>query len=353
MTAVILVGGEGTRLRPLTLKCPKNVVPLAGRPFLHLPLELLRRHGIRDVVLAIGYMPAMIKKAVGDGKRLGLRVQYVTEREPLGTGGAIRNARRLIHGPAVVLNGDVLTDLDLSKVIHEHRARKAVATIVLTRVEDPSAYGLVDIAKDGRVRRFMEKPSADEIKRTGLDTVNAGTYVLEPSAIDMIPPGVNHSVERGLFPRLVQQGAPIFAYVSDAYWLDIGTPEKYRQAHGDILHGKVRFEPGPRKKGNLWLGARLRLHPGAVLEGPLVIGDGTRIDADAQIGSLTAIGRNCRIGARAEISGSVLWDGVVIGEGAHVKDAILGHGCHIGDHARISPGTVLGDDAFVPRHSRL
>jgi len=312
MTAVILVGGEGTRLRPLTLKCPKNVVPLAGRPFLHLPLELLRRHGIRDVVLAIGYMPAMIKKAVGDGKRLGLRVQYVTEREPLGTGGAIRNARRLIHGPAVVLNGDVLTDLDLSKVIHEHRARKAVATIVLTRVEDPSAYGLVDIAKDGRVRRFMEKPSADEIKRTGLDTVNAGTYVLEPSAIDMIP-----------------------------------------QAHGDILHGKVRFEPGPRKKGNLWLGARLRLHPGAVLEGPLVIGDGTRIDADAQIGSLTAIGRNCRIGARAEISGSVLWDGVVIGEGAHVKDAILGHGCHIGDHARISPGTVLGDDAFVPRHSRL
>lgn len=353
MTAVILVGGEGTRLRPLTLHCPKNVVPVVGRPFLHLPLELLKKHGIRDVVLCIGYLPERIREAVGDGRKLGMRVRYAIERIPLGTGGAIRNARKYLDGAAVVVNGDVLTDLDLTAVLKQHKARGAKATVVLTQVEDPSAYGLVEIAPDDRVLRFLEKPSPDELKDLALNTVNAGTYVLDPAVIEMIPPGVNYSLERGLFPSLLQQNVPFYAHVSSAYWLDIGTPEKYRQAHIDILYGKTRFEPALRHQGNVWLGKRTRVATTAVLEGPLALGDGAVVGEFAGIGALTVVGAGCRVGARAHIEGSVLWENCEIGEAARVTDAVLGTGCRIGDHAVIAAGTILGDHAIVPRFSRL
>ncbi len=236
MKAILLAGGKGTRLRPLTIHTPKPIVPIFDRAFLHYQIDLLRQlPEIDEVILSLNYQPRRIEEIFGDGAGTGVRIRYVVEPAPLGTGGAIRFASQGITDTIVVFNGDVMTSVDVKSVVAMHRERGAKATIVLTPVDNPSAYGLVETEADGSVRRFLEKPGADEIT---CDTINAGIYVLEPDTFDRIPKDVSYSIERGYFPSLVERSEPFFAYVDRGYWIDIGTPEKYIQVHRDMFDGR-------------------------------------------------------------------------------------------------------------------
>ena len=346
MKAVILAGGEGTRLRPLTLQLPKPVAPIANVPFLGYQLDLLRRHGITEAILSLGYRPDRIEAVLGDGSRFGVRLRYVVEQSPLGTAGAFKNAEPFLDGPAVVFNGDILCDFDLTEILGSHRRRSAAATLTLTRVENPSAYGLVETGEDGRIARFLEKPGLDQVT---CDTINAGLYVLEPEVLKAIPAGVNTSFEREVFPGLLARGRPVHAYISPGYWIDIGTPSKYLQAHRDILQGRFvapvagfRFSrSGPPRQegcaGFVW---------NSVVASSARIGKGSRI-----LGC--AIDRDCRVGEGAVIDGSVLWKGVQVGEGAQLRGCILGSGSRVGPHAVVGEGVVLGDDSRLSAYSRL
>src|SRR5437764_15094910 len=236
MKAILLAGGKGTRLRPLTIHTPKPIVPIFERPFLHYQLDLLKQvPEIDEVILSLNYQPRRIEEIFGDGSAAGLSLRYVVEPAPLGTAGAVRYAGESLHESVVVFNGDVLTEVDLAAVIALHRERKAQATIVLTPVENPSAYGLVETDAIGNILRFLEKPSASEIT---CDTINAGIYVLEPDTFDRIPRETPWSIERSFFPSLVERGEPFVAYVYRGYWIDIGTSEKYMQVHRDIMDGR-------------------------------------------------------------------------------------------------------------------
>ena len=346
MKAVILAGGEGTRLRPLTLQVPKPVVPIANVPFLGYQLDLLRRHGISEAILSLGYRPDRIEAELGDGSRFGIRLRYVVEQSPLGTGGAFKNAEPFLDGPAVVFNGDILCDFDLTEILRSHRRRSAAATLTLTRVDNPSAYGLVETGGDGRVARFLEKPGRDQVT---CDTINAGLYVLEPEVLKTIPAGVNTSFERTVFPGLVAGGRPVFAYISPGYWIDIGTPQKYLQAHRDIFEG--RFAPPA---------AAFRFSPAGPPDpaGCSALVRNSVVAASARLGSQSrilgsAVDRDCQVGDGAIIEDSVLWKGVQVGEGARLRGCILGNGCRIGSHAVVGDGVVLGDDSRLSANGRL
>src|SRR5215213_8317150 len=246
MQALILAGGKGTRLRPLTVYTPKPIVPICNRPFLLYQIDTLRRAGITDITLSLSYQPSKIEQLLGDGSDFGVKLKYAVEPQPMGTAGAYKFAEDLIRDRTVVFNGDVLTDLDLKAVIREHNERQAVASIVLAPVENPSVYGLVETETDGRIRRFLEKPKPDEIT---VNTINAGTYILEPRVLDLIPPGESYSFEYGLFPQLLESGEPFYAHIPQrTYWMDIGTPARYLQAHEDMLANRVtRFHLKDRR----------------------------------------------------------------------------------------------------------
>ncbi|HYP53034.1 MAG TPA: nucleotidyltransferase family protein, partial [Pyrinomonadaceae bacterium] len=250
MQALILAGGKGTRLRPLTVYTPKPVVPICNRPFLLYQIDTLGRAGIKNITLSLSYQPSKIEQQIGDGSDYGVEIKYTVEPQPMGTAGAYKFAAELIRERTIVFNGDILTDLDLEAVLREHEERKASATIVLAPVENPSAYGLVETGGDGRVRRFIEKPKPDELDEVTVNTINAGTYVLEPHLLDYIPAGESYSFEYGLFPDLLKRGESFYAHVpAEAYWIDIGTPARYLQAHADLLAGRVRNADIPARRG--------------------------------------------------------------------------------------------------------
>ena len=344
MQAVILVGGEGTRLRPLTYGTPKPMVPLFGVPILERTLSRLSHAGIDHVILAAGYLPAAIERHFGDGSRLGMRITYVVEREPLGTAGAIRNVAEHIVGPFFVLNGDVLTSLDLQAMIAEHEAKRGVGVLHAIRVDDPSAFGCIVRDGDGRISRFVEKPPRDEAPT---DEINAGTYLLEPSVLDLIPAGRNVSIEREVFPQLLASGAALYSYATSDYWLDLGRPDQYLQAHYDVLSGKTSLGPSadPTQRLGSMFGSMASAPSGIV---PAVfIGNGVAIDERATIGPLATIGDGSAIGRDARVRGSVLWDGVVIGEGAEIAGAIIASNARIGAGAVIDAGAVIGHGVEV------
>jgi mannose-1-phosphate guanylyltransferase len=338
LQALILAGGEGTRLRPLTSTMPKPVVPLAGRPFISFMLEWLRRHGVDDVILSCGFMADGVRAVLGDGSALGLRLRYLEEPRPLGTGGALKYAEDLLDERFLMLNGDVLTDIDLTAQLRQHEQTGARATLALIPVDDPSAYGLVRRNGDLSVREFLEKPSEDQIDT---NLVNAGAYILERSVLDvMAPAGTTISIEREVFPRLV--GAGLYGYEASGYWLDIGTPERYMQATYDILEGIVQTELGARlaeASHTLVDGARIA---GRVVA-PAYIGEGSVVAAGAIVGGRTVLGRDVVVGEGAHVEGSVLLDGARVGARSTVKGAILGAGASVGEHCHIDGGVVLGE----------
>ncbi len=350
MTAVILAGGKGTRLRPLTLHTPKPIVPILSRPFLALQIELLKSTGIEKIVLSLSYQPRRIEEIFGNGSDLGVSIHYTMEPEPLGTAGAVKNAEALLSNRTVVFNGDVLSDLDLSAVLRFHEEVGAKATIVLTPVANPSAYGLVETAEDGRVRRFLEKPSYDEIT---CDTINAGVYVLEPELLEYIPKGTNYSFERGFFPHLLAEGVPFFAYVHRGYWIDIGTPEKYLKVHRDILSRVLPFRGFHPNAGGTYVDPEATVEAGSRLTGPAYIGAGSVVKSRAVIEPYAVVGPNCRIEEGATVSDSVLWSNVRIGEEARVDGALIGRSAHVGHHAVVDRGVVLGDKSVITDYSRI
>ena len=351
MKAVILAGGFGTRLRPLTLEIPKPIVPVFDRPFLYHQIDLLRRvPDIDEVVLSLNYRPDRIEERVG-GAEAGLPLRYRVEPHPLGTGGAVKFASRGIDDTVLVLNGDVLADVDLNAVVARHRERRAVATIVLAPVEDPSAYGVVETDEDGNVRRFIEKPDPDQI--TG-DTINAGIYVLEPATFGRIPDDTAWSLERQYFPSLVDRGETFVAHVDRGYWIDIGTPASYMQAHRDLMAG--RYAAGPfagEAAGAVRRGPQCRVAAGAELAGPCFLGDGCVVEEGARVGAESVIGAGCAIGPRAVVERSIVWEGTTVEADAAVRGAILGRSCRVGAAAEIGAGTVLGNRSAVAAHSRL
>ena len=342
MQAIVLAGGKGSRLRPLTTHTPKPVVPIANKPFLLYQIELLKRADIRDIILSLSYQPQKIEDKIGDGADYDARISYVVETTPLGTAGAYRNADSLIRETAVVLNGDILTDIDLNSVIAFHRSNKALATIVLAPVANPEEYGLVKLADNARVVRFQEKPKPEEVTS---NTINAGMYVLEPRVLDFIPEAEAFTFEYGLFPRLVELGEPVFGYMWPGYWRDIGWPDSYLQANLDVLAGKVNLLGKPRQtRGE-------KFDPEAAIDAISVVDSSCTIKAGAQIIN-SVISRNCFVEDRARIENSVVRGGSRIGTAADVRDAVIGKGCHIGRAVSVS-GAVLGDKSVLTDYSQV
>jgi len=347
MQALILAGGEGTRLRPLTSTVPKPVVPLVDRPFIAFMLDWLRGHGVEDVVISCGFMAAGVHNVLGDGSAYGVRLRYVEEPEPLGTGGAVKFAEPLLDERFLVLNGDVLTDIDLTAQLAEHDRAGARATLALVPVEDPSAYGLVRLGDGGAVSEFVEKPSPDRIDT---NLINAGAYVLHRDVLDAIPTGRCVSIEREVFPGLV--GAGLHGFAADGYWLDIGTPQRYLQATYDILDGAVRTSVTDGFDG-----ARLAVAPDAEvagrLVGPAVVGPRARIGEGAHVSGRTVIARGAEIGAGAHVDGSVVLDGAVVGPHSTLTCCIVGPGVRIGEHCQIGKEVVLGEGVTVGAENQL
>jgi NDP-sugar pyrophosphorylase family protein len=330
------------------------VVPLLGRPFLAYQLALLREHGVTDVILACSYRVDDVKQALGEGEHLGVRLRYVVEREPLGTGGGIRNAADLARGTVFVLNGDVLTDADLTAMRRFHETHGSRTTIFLTPVEDPRAYGLVERHADGRLARFREKPTAEEPITT--NTINAGIYLLDAALLARIPTGRVVSIEREFFPALIGDGVPAYGWSADCYWRDIGSPAAYRAAQLDMLDGRVRTPlppPGREVRAGLWLGEGVEVAADATLTPPAVVGDGVRVAGGAGVGPHAVVGRGCRIGPRARVMSSILWERVSLGAQAVASGCVLGSDVSVGAHAEVGAGVILQSGAVVAERSKL
>jgi mannose-1-phosphate guanylyltransferase len=354
MQAVILAGGQGTRLRPLTATVPKPIVTLVDRPFISFMLEWLRRHGVDDVIMSCGFLAGSVRDVLGDGSRLGLRLRYVEEPEPRGTAGALKLAEPLLDERFLMLNGDVLTDIDLTAQLAQHEATGAVGTLALVPVADPSAYGLVLLEQDRAVREFIEKPSAEEPPPGNL--ISAGAYVLQREVLDLVPPDRNVSIEREVWPRLV--GAGLYGYPSESYWLDIGTPARYLQGTFDIIAGNVDT-PVRARLGDDWLAVA----DGAELSGrvapPAVIERGVRVAPGAHVGSLVVLGEEVSVGAGSVVERAVVLAGTKIEDDCELRDCIVGPSCRIGHGSRISGGAVLGEgvrlgsDNVITRGARI
>jgi mannose-1-phosphate guanylyltransferase len=331
--AVVLVGGKGTRLRPLTVRTPKPMLPTAGVPFLHHVLTRARDAGVDHVVLATSYRPDVFRDGIDDGSKLGLRVDYVTEVEPMGTGGGIRNVADLLESgpddPVVILNGDVLSGHELGAQVDRHLAAGADVTLHLTEVEDPRAFGCVPTDDGGRVTAFLEKAPHPVTNR-----VNAGCYVFRRSVIDAIPADRPVSVERETFPQLVSSGAVVLGHVEVAYWLDVGTPAAFVQGSCDLVRGLLASPalPGP-------VGESLLL-------------EGAQVAADAVVTGGTVVGRAATVGRGAVVEGSVLLDGAVVGNGATVRGSVIGAAASVGDRT-VLDGAVVGDEASVGADNEL
>jgi mannose-1-phosphate guanylyltransferase len=349
MQAVVLVGGQGTRLRPITYSVPKALVPLRNRPFMGYMVDFLRAGGITGAVLSIGYLPDPIQNYIASRNDLDdFCIQYAVEEQALGTAGGLKNAEPYLgDGPLVVVNGDVLSGLDLRAAIEVHKASDALATLTLTSVEDPTSFGLVEVDHEMRVRRFLEKPAADEVTT---NLVNAGVYVMEREVLDMIPADREVSIEREIFPELQAMGR-LRANVSSAYWRDIGTPRSYLAAAHDALSGAVG---APREDfeyrdvdPSVLLGKNVKLLP------PVSLAAGCKIDSLATIGGRSSLGEGCHVGYGAVVEGSILMEGAEIESGAVVRGSIIGPRARVGEHAIVRGLSVLGAECVVGERNVL
>ena len=346
MQALILAGGKGTRLRPLTVYTPKPIVPVLNKPFLLYQIELLRRAGIKDITLSLSYQPDKIEHLLGNGSEYGVNLRFITEPAPMGTGGAYKYAAEAIRETTVVFNGDILTDLDISEVIKLHREKSAEATIALVGVENPSAYGLVETEADGKVLRFREKPKPEELADLTTNNINAGIYVLEPTILDIIPAGENYSFEYNVFPDILAHEKPFFSYVMEKnYWRDLGTSESYLDAHHDFLSGKIRNFDIERE-------TNADISHTATIDKNSVVGQTCIIKPGAKIINST-IGEGVHIEEKAIIENSIIWAHTRISSQAHIRNAIIGRSCFIGKNAIVTDGAVLGDKTSLTDYTKI
>ena len=347
MQALILAGGQGTRLRPLTLTVPKPVVPIIDRPHMVHMIEWLKGYGVDDVVLACGHMSQGIKDALGDGTSAGARIRYVEEPEPRGTAGAIKEAEALLEERFLVLNGDILADLDLSPLLELHESTGSLASIGLIPVEDPSAFGVVVTDAANGVEAFVEKPAPGEAPT---NLINAGVYVLERVILDDVPAGQDVSIERDVFPRLA--GSGLHAIELGGHWIDIGTPERYLDAHWAVLEGEIGGGNGlDGGAGGVTIGFDCEVD--GEVAGAAWLDDEVTVGEGANVGPRVAIGAGSTIGAGATVTNSVLLTGVTVGEGAVIDGAIITHSAVIGEDEKLGPDVVVGERATVAAGSEL
>lgn len=338
MQALILAGGEGTRLRPLTIHTPKPIVPLANRPFLFYQIDLLKRAGIEDITLSLSYQPGKVETVFGNGEELGLHIRYVVEATPMGTAGAYKYSQEHLAQTTVVLNGDILTDVNIADVIAHHREKKAAATIVLSPVENPGAYGLVETESDGRVRRFVEKPKPEQIT---CNTINAGIYILEPDVLSYIPAGEKFSFEYQLFPALLAANAQFYAYTWPGYWIDIGAPHRYLRANDDLINGRLKSFDVVRPALTLSNGNGNGNGEAVKIDARSVIDSSCTFKPGVEIVN-SVLGPNCTLEERAKIENSVLLAGTRVGKAAEISESVVGKSCLIGRNTKVVNAT-LGD----------
>jgi mannose-1-phosphate guanylyltransferase len=349
--AVILVGGEGTRLRPLTYSTPKTMVPILNRPFLEHMLKYMKSHNIDDVVLALCYMPDHIRDYFGDGSAYGVKLTYVVESSPLGTAGAVKNVAQHLDDTFFVFNGDVFTNMDLTTMLETHRKKSAKATIALTSVDNPTMYGIVETDANGRVKRFVEKPKREAVTT---NMINAGTYILDPDLLHYIPASQSYMFETGLFPLLLERGDPFYSFKSHGYWIDIGTPPKYMKVNSDLLTSEIATDfPGSEYAKNVWVEEGCNIHPNAQIDGPAVIGRNCIIEAQAHIKGPSVIGPGCSIGAGSLIEKSIVWHNVSIGKSAKLRNCIVSDAVLIGEGCDIEAGCIIGNKVSIEQNTIL
>ncbi|MBU6217310.1 MAG: NDP-sugar synthase, partial [Acidobacteria bacterium] len=340
-----MAGGEGTRLRPLTSNMPKPMLPLVNRPMMEHIVDLLREHGITEIVVTLAFMPNVIRNYFGDGSEFGVQMVYATEESPLGTAGSVRNAMAELDDTFLVISGDVLTDVDLGAIVDDHRESGATATIGLVRVENPLEYGIVITGDDGGIERFLEKPTWGEVFS---DTINSGIYVLEPRVFDWIPEGVPVDFSSDVFPKLLQAGHRVTGSVAEGYWEDLGTLDAYVRAHKDILDERVRVTvPGFEVSPGVFVGEGSDISPEAQLVGPAVIGENCLVDAGVRLGEYAVLGTGVRVRTEGELERCVIHDNAYLGERVKLRGTVVGRAADLRRGARCEDGAVLGDEVFV------
>ena len=365
MKAIIMAGGEGTRLRPLTSLRPKPMVPIVNQPVMEHIVGLVKHHGITGVVATLAFMPQVIRDYFGDGEEWGISIEYAVEETPLGTAGSVKNAAELLprDEPFVVISGDALTDIDLTEVIEFHRASGGAVTIALKAVDDPLDFGVVVTDDNGRIERFLEKPTWGQVFS---DRINTGIYVVEPWVLDEIPDGTPYDFSSELFPKLMEKGHDIYGLVCDGYWCDVGSREGYLEVHRDILDGKAKiYIPGVHAREGLWISDSATVHVDARLGDKVVIGDNVTVRAGATVGDYAVIGDNCVIGADVRVTQSVVWEDTFIGANAKVSGsvlcrrvdvragAIIDNGASVGSESVVGKGAHIGADVQVYPYKRI
>jgi len=357
MKAVIIAGGLGTRLRPLTFNTPKPIVPVANRPFVMHQIELLRSHGATEIILNLHYLSESIKELLGDGRKFGIKLHYSIETNPLGTAGAVKNAEKYFAGEPliVVFNGDILTDINITEVIKFHKKKKARATLTLTPVDDPTSYGLVLTDKAGRVTEFIEKPSWERVQGLPKMDINAGIYILDPIIFAEVPRGVPVMFENKVFPDLLKKNEPVYGFESKNYWIDIGNPQKYQLAHEAILRGEISLFRiyGSRERGGIFIGANAEIDKTARIFGPSLIGEGVKIGAESTVKNCSVLGDRVVVGRGTSIEHSIIWEGCRIGDQVKLNGCILGYNCRIEDGVSILKGGVISDNTIIAKGSSI
>jgi mannose-1-phosphate guanylyltransferase / phosphomannomutase len=347
--AVVMAGGEGTRLRPLTSNQPKPMVPIVGKPCMEHILELVRSHGFEDVIVTVAFLPQAIRSYFSDGESLGLKIEYSVEESPLGTAGSVGLASDRLDETFLVISGDALCDIDLGKLVAFHKEKGAAVTIGLKSVDNPLEFGIVVTDEDGRVERFLEKPSWGQVFS---DTINTGIYVLEPEVMRHVPRDRPYDFSKELFPLLLEMGRPLYGYVCEGYWQDIGNLDQYRQANFDALDERVRLNvPGIRLRGNIWVGEGVDIQDVEGIEGPAFVGNYCRISPEASVGAYSVLETSVTLREGARIARSVVDAGTYIGQSAVVEGAIVGRRCEIRPHVRIQEGVAIGDEVVLGAES--
>ncbi|HEV2344138.1 MAG TPA: sugar phosphate nucleotidyltransferase, partial [Actinocrinis sp.] len=341
-----MAGGEGTRLRPMTANQPKPMLPVVNRPIMEHVLRLLRRHGFDETVVTVQFLASMVRNYFGDGEDFGMSLQYATEETPLGTAGSVKNAEDALRdGPFLVISGDALTDIDLSELVRFHKDNDALVTVGLTRVPDPLEFGIIIVDDDGRIQRFLEKPTWGQVFS---DTVNTGIYVMEPEVLAEFAPGQVADWSSDVFPRLLKRGAPLYGCITDGYWEDVGNHESYLRAQADVLAGRVQAEiDGFEMSPGVWVAEGAEVDPDAALKGPLAIGDYAKIEAGAQLREFTVIGSNVVVKEGAFLHRAVVHSNVYVGTGTTLRGCVIGKNTDVMRSARIEEDAVVGDECVI------
>lgn len=344
-----MAGGLGTRLRPLTCNVPKPMVPIINRPILEHTISLLQKHGIADIVLLLFYLPDYIKDHFGDGSKFGVTITYITPDKDYGTAGSIRQAAQWLRDPCLVVSGDAITDLNISQFVKFHHEKDALISIALSQVGNPSPFGIAVTDKDGRVTRFLEKPSAGQIFT---DTVNMGIYVMQPETLEFIPVNRKYYFAKDLFPKLLQERQSLYGFISQCYWKDIGSLRSYQQVHWDWLDGRINLNVKETIRQGNWLGRNVQIGKGVKLEGTVVLGDHCSINDGVQL-SNSIVGNNCQIGQGSVISNSILWNNVYVERNCKLNQDVLGTGTQIREGACLDRNVFISNNALLGENCHI